>query len=164
MHPFELVRANDVAHAIQDAAASPTAQQGASVRFVGGGTTLIDLMKLNVEKPGKVIDINGLPLNKVEALSDGSLRIGALVRNSDLAHDPTVIRDYPVLSQALLSGASRPRAETCCKEPGASTSAIPLCLAIKESRGRGAQPSGASTERWRFWVRVNTALPLIRLT
>jgi xanthine dehydrogenase YagS FAD-binding subunit len=106
MHPFELVKANDVAHAIQDAAASPTAQQGASVRFVGGGTTLIDLMKLNVEKPGKVIDINGLPLNKVEALSNGSLRIGALVRNSDLAHDPTVIRDYPVLSQALLSGAS----------------------------------------------------------
>jgi xanthine dehydrogenase YagS FAD-binding subunit len=106
MHPFELVRANDVAHAIQDAAASPTAQQGASVRFVGGGTTLIDLMKLNVERPGKVIDINGLPLNKVEPLSDGSLRIGALVRNSDLAHDPTVVRDYPVLSQALLSGAS----------------------------------------------------------
>src|ERR1700677_4973244 len=106
MHPFELVRANDVAHAIQDAAASPTAQQGASVRFVGGGTTLIDLMKLNVERPGKVIDINGLPLNKVHALSDGSLRIGALVRNSDLAHAPTVVRDYPVLSQALLSGAS----------------------------------------------------------
>jgi xanthine dehydrogenase YagS FAD-binding subunit len=106
MHPFELVRANDIAHAIQDAAASPTAQQGASVRFVGGGTTLIDLMKLNVERPEKVIDINGLPLNKVEALSDGSLRIGALVRNSDLAHDPAVVRDYPVLSQALLSGAS----------------------------------------------------------
>jgi xanthine dehydrogenase YagS FAD-binding subunit len=106
MHPFELVRVNDVAQAIQGAAASPTAQQGALVRFVGGGTTLIDLMKLNVERPAKVIDINGLPLNKVETLSDGSLRIGALVRNSDLAHDPAVIRDYPVLSQALLSGAS----------------------------------------------------------
>ena len=106
MHPFELVRANDVAQAIQGAAASPTAQQGASVRFVGGGTTLIDLMKLNVERPAKVIDINGLPLNKVETFSDGGLRIGALVRNSDLAHDPVVVRDYPVLSQALLSGAS----------------------------------------------------------
>jgi xanthine dehydrogenase YagS FAD-binding subunit len=106
MHLFELIRANDVAQAIQGAAASPTAQQGALVRFVGGGTTLIDLMKLNVERPAKIIDINGLPLNKVEALPDGGLRIGAVVRNSDLAHDPAVVRDYPVLSQALLSGAS----------------------------------------------------------
>src|SRR6202040_1575045 len=65
------------------------------VRFVGGGTTLIDLMKLNVERPQKVIDINGLPLDKVEVLPDGSLKIGAVVA-----------RDYPVLSQALLSGAS----------------------------------------------------------
>jgi xanthine dehydrogenase YagS FAD-binding subunit len=106
MHLFELVRANDVAQAIQGAAESPTAQQGALVRFVGGGTTLIDLMKLNVERPAKIIDINGLPLNKIEALPDGGLRIGAVVRNSDLAHDPAVLLDYPVLSQALLSGAS----------------------------------------------------------
>jgi xanthine dehydrogenase YagS FAD-binding subunit len=106
MHLFELIRANDVAQAIQGAAASPTAHQGALVRFVGGGTTLIDLMKLNVERPAKIIDINGLPLNKVEALPDGGLRIGAVVRNSDLAHDPAVLLDYPVLSQALLSGAS----------------------------------------------------------
>ncbi|MEA3148541.1 MAG: xanthine dehydrogenase YagS FAD-binding subunit [Verrucomicrobiota bacterium] len=106
MHLFELIRANDVAQAIQGAAASPTAQQGALVRFVGGGTTLIDLMKLNVERPAKIIDINGLPLNKIEALPDGGLRIGAVVRNSDLAHDPAVLLDYPVLSQALLSGAS----------------------------------------------------------
>jgi xanthine dehydrogenase YagS FAD-binding subunit len=106
MHLFELIRANDVAQAIQGAAASPTAQQGAVVRFVGGGTTLIDLMKLNVERPAKIIDINGLPLNKIEALPDGGLRIGAVVRNSDLAHDPAVVRTYPVLSQALLSGAS----------------------------------------------------------
>ena len=106
MHLFELIRANDVAQAIQGAAASPTAQQGALVRFVGGGTTLIDLMKLNVERPAKIIDINGLPLNKIEALPDGGLRIGAVVRNSDLAHDPAVVRTYPVLSQALLSGAS----------------------------------------------------------
>jgi xanthine dehydrogenase YagS FAD-binding subunit len=106
MHPFEWIKVNDIAQAIEGAAGSSTAQQGALVRFVGGGTTLIDLMKLNVERPGKLIDINGLPLNKVEASSDGGLRIGALVRNSDLAHDPAVVRDYPVLSQALLSGAS----------------------------------------------------------
>src|ERR1700693_4321002 len=66
----------------------------------------IDLMKLNVERPQKVIDIDGLPLDKVEVLPDGSLKIGAVVRNSDLAHHPAVVRDYPVLSQALLSGAS----------------------------------------------------------
>src|ERR1700740_2836543 len=106
MHPFELIRATDVTEAIQGAAENSTAQPGTQVRFVGGGTTLIDLMKLNVERPQKVIDINGLPLDKVEVLPDGSLKIGAVVRNSDLAHHAAVVRDYPVLSQALLSGAS----------------------------------------------------------
>ena len=106
MHPFELIRATDVTQAIQGAAKNSTAQQGAQIRFVGGGTTLIDLMKLNVEQPQTVIDINGLPLNQVEALPDGGLKIGAVVRNSDLAYHPAVDRDYPVLSQALLSGAS----------------------------------------------------------
>ena len=76
------------------------------MRFVAGGTTLIDLMKLNVETPARVIDINRLPLDKVEATADGGLKIGAIVRNSDLAHHPTVQRDYAVLSQALLAGAS----------------------------------------------------------
>ncbi|MBV8377314.1 MAG: xanthine dehydrogenase family protein subunit M [Verrucomicrobia bacterium] len=106
MHPFELVQATEITQAIQGAALSSTAQQGAQVRFIGGGTTLIDLMKLDVEKPQRVIDINRLPLDKVEPLPDGGLKIGAVVRNSDLAHHPTVVRDYPVLSQALLSGAS----------------------------------------------------------
>src|ERR1700676_4478999 len=106
MHPFELIRATDVTQAIQGAAKNSTAQQGAQIRFVGGGTTLIDLMKLNVEQPQTVIDINGLPLNQVEATPDGGLKIGAVVRNSDLAYHPAVVRDYPVLSQALLSGAS----------------------------------------------------------
>src|SRR5258705_3921207 len=106
MHPFELIRATDVTQAIQGAAKSSTAQQGAQIRFVGGGTTLIDLMKLNVEQPQTVIDINGLPLNQVEALPDGGLKIGAVVRNSDLAYHPVIVRDYLVLSQALLSGAS----------------------------------------------------------
>ncbi|MBV8143248.1 MAG: xanthine dehydrogenase family protein subunit M [Verrucomicrobia bacterium] len=106
MHPFELVQATEITQAIQGAALSSTAQQGAQVRFIGGGTTLIDLMKLDVEKPQKVIDINRLPLDKVEPLPDGGLKIGAVVRNSDLAHHATVVRDYPVLSQALLSGAS----------------------------------------------------------
>src|SRR6266403_2293145 len=106
MHPFELIKATDVTQAIQGAARSSKAQQGAQIRFVGGGTTLIDLMKLDVEPPQTVIAINGLPLNQVEALPDGGLKIGAVVRNSALAYHPAVVRDYPVLSQALLSGAS----------------------------------------------------------
>ena len=73
---------------------------------MAGGTTLIDLMKLNVETPARVIDINRLPLDKIEATSDGGLKIGATVRNSDLAHHPTVRRDYSALSQAILDGAS----------------------------------------------------------
>src|SRR5437016_2169696 len=79
---------------------------GADVRFIAGGTTLVDLMKLNVETPARVLDINRLPLDKIEPTSDGGLKIGASVRNSDLAHHPTVQRDYAVLSQAILAGAS----------------------------------------------------------
>src|SRR6476646_7083827 len=106
MHTFEFLRPNDPAAAIAAAAQSKTAQQGADVRFMGGGTTLIDLMKLNVETPARVLDINRLPLDKIEATPEGGLKIGATVRNSDLAHHPTVQRDYLVLSQALLAGAS----------------------------------------------------------
>src|SRR3954465_9601496 len=106
MHSFEFIRPPDPAAAIAAAAQSKTAQQGADVRFMGGGTTLIDLMKLNVETPSRVLDINRLPLDKIEATSDGGPKIGAAVRNSDLAHDPRVQRDYAVLSQAILSGAS----------------------------------------------------------
>src|ERR1700684_4339330 len=93
----------DPAAAIATAGQAKTAQQGADVRFVAGGTTLLDLMKLNVETPTRLIDINRLPLDKVEATPDGGLKIGATVRNSDLAHDPTVQRDYSVLSQAILN-------------------------------------------------------------
>jgi len=106
MHTFEFKRPTDVTSAAAVAATANTAQQGAEVRFIAGGTTLIDLMKLNVEQPHTLIDLNRLPLADVETLSDGGLKIGAMVRNSDLAHHPAVLRDYPVLSQALLSGAS----------------------------------------------------------
>src|SRR5246127_543078 len=106
MHTFELTRPNDITSAATAAAAANTAQQGAEIRFIAGGTTLIDLMKLNVEQPHTLIDLNRLPLGDVETLPDGGLKIGAMVRNSDLAHHPAVLRDYPVLSQALLSGAS----------------------------------------------------------
>jgi xanthine dehydrogenase YagS FAD-binding subunit len=99
MQAFEYKKTNDVTGAVR-AARVPQA------RFVAGGTTLIDLMKLNVETPRTVVDINSLPLTKIERMPDGGLRIGAMVRNSDLAHDKMVMQEYPVLSQALLSGAS----------------------------------------------------------
>ena len=99
MEMFTYTKAAEVPQALQ-AAAQPQA------KFIAGGTTLLDLMKLNVERPNKLVDINLLPLSQVEKLPGGGLKIGALVRNSDLAHDPTVQSDYSVLSQALLSGAS----------------------------------------------------------
>src|SRR5437870_13361215 len=106
MHTFEFIRPADPAAAIAMAGKAKTAQQDADVRFVAGGTTLLDLMKLNVETPARVLDINRLPLDKIETMPDGRLKIGATVRNSDLANHPTVQRDYSVLSQALLAGAS----------------------------------------------------------
>lgn len=106
MHRFEFTRVDALANAIDSAAKAKTAQQGADIRFVAGGTTLLDLMKLNVETPQRVLDINRLPLDKVEKTPDGGLKIGATVRNSDLANHPDVKRDYSVLSQAILSGAS----------------------------------------------------------
>ncbi|HEY7749933.1 MAG TPA: xanthine dehydrogenase family protein subunit M [Aestuariivirgaceae bacterium] len=106
MHKFEFVRPKNPAEAIALAAKTNTAQQGAEIRFLAGGTTLVDLMKLNVETPTQVVDINRLSLDQIEATPDGGLMVGATVRNSDLAHHPVVQRDYPVLSQALLSGAS----------------------------------------------------------
>jgi xanthine dehydrogenase YagS FAD-binding subunit len=77
-----------------------------NARFIAGGTTLVDLMKLGVEKPSGLVDINLLPLDKIELTPSGGLTIGALVRNSDLAWNATVKEKYAVLSQAILSGAS----------------------------------------------------------
>ena len=87
-----------------EAAATATRRPGA--RFIAGGTNLLDLMKLEIEAPTHLIDVNGLALDKIESTPDGGLRIGALVRNTDLAADPRVRRDYGVLSRALLAGAS----------------------------------------------------------
>jgi xanthine dehydrogenase YagS FAD-binding subunit len=106
MKTFAFIRPPDSAAAIATARQAKTAQQGADVRFIAGGTTLVDLMKLNVETPDRVVDINRLPLDKIETSPDGGLKVGATVRNSDLANHPTVKRDYLVLSQAILNGAS----------------------------------------------------------
>ncbi len=106
MNRFEFHRPKDAAAAITAAARAKTAQQGADVRFLAGGTTLVDLMKLNVETPAQLLDINRLPLDTIERLPNGGLKVGATVRNSVLAHHPAVQGDYSVLSQAILAGAS----------------------------------------------------------
>jgi xanthine dehydrogenase YagS FAD-binding subunit len=106
MHSFALVRAKDRAAAIAAGVESDTAQQGASVRFLAGGTTLVDLLKLGVERPERIVDINRLGLDEVRREPNGDLRIGATARNSDVAHHPLVTGGYAALSQALLAGAS----------------------------------------------------------
>lgn len=99
MRPFDYQRAGSPAEATR-AVATPGAT------FIAGGTNLLDLMKLEVMTPGRLVDINRLDLGGVDGTPDGGLRIGALVRNADLAADARVRRDYPVLSRALLAGAS----------------------------------------------------------
>lgn len=86
--------------------AAASAQRTPGAKFIAGGTNLLDLMKLEIETPVHLIDVNALALDKIEPTADGGLRIGALVRNTDLAADPWVRRDYAVLSRALLAGAS----------------------------------------------------------
>ena len=98
---FQYARANDVADAVRLIGRDPNA------KFVAGGTNLIDLMKMDVERPTTVIDITRLPLKQVEGTPGGGLRIGALVRNTDLAYHPLVEQRYPVLASAIMAGASQ---------------------------------------------------------
>ncbi|AJD44672.1 xanthine dehydrogenase YagS FAD-binding subunit protein (plasmid) [Rhizobium gallicum bv. gallicum R602sp] len=100
MRAFIYQRALSVEAAAQAAASNPEA------KFIAGGTNLLDLMKLEIETPTHLIDVNGLGLDKIEPTSEGGLRIGALVRNTDLAAHETVRRDYALLSRALVAGAS----------------------------------------------------------
>ena len=98
---FQYARADDVADAVRMIAADPAA------KFIAGGTNLIDLMKEDVERPSRLIDISRLALKSVEETADGGLRIGALVPNSDLAYHPLVAQRYPLLASAILAGASQ---------------------------------------------------------
>lgn len=100
MRAFSYERAKSPAEAAAAALRTPGA------KFIAGGTNLLDLMKLEIETPTHLVDIGGLALDKIEPKPDGGLRVGALVRNTDLAADPRVRRDYAVLSRALLAGAS----------------------------------------------------------
>ncbi|KQV22143.1 molybdopterin dehydrogenase [Rhizobium sp. Root1203] len=100
MRPFTYERATTVQAAAKAAAANPEA------KFIAGGTNLLDLMKLEIEHPPHLIDVNGVGLDKIEKTPEGGLRIGALVRNTDLAADEAVRRDYGLLTRALVAGAS----------------------------------------------------------
>ncbi len=100
MKPFTYERANSPA----EAAAAAARTEGA--KFIAGGTNLLDLMKLQIEAPRHLIDVNGLALDKIEATPEGGLRIGALVRNTALAADERVRRDYGLLARALVAGAT----------------------------------------------------------
>ncbi len=101
MNNFGYTRASDLADAVRQIAADPAA------KFIAGGTNLIDLMKENVARPSRLIDITHLPLDKIEETRDGGLRIGALVPNSDLAYHPQIEARYPLLGSAILAGASQ---------------------------------------------------------
>jgi xanthine dehydrogenase YagS FAD-binding subunit len=97
---FAYSRAADIADAVRQIAADPAA------KFIAGGTNLVDLMKYDVERPARLIDITRLPLRSVEETANGGVRIGALVPNSDLAYHPLIEARYPLLSSAILAGAS----------------------------------------------------------
>ena len=101
MNSFGYTRATDVADAVHQIAADPAA------KFIAGGTNIIDLMKENVTRPSRLIDITHLPLKAIDEAADGGLRIGALVANSDLAYHPRIESQYPLLSSAILAGASQ---------------------------------------------------------
>ena len=100
MNPFTYGRARDVATAVRDVTS------GAGAKFIAGGTNLLDLMKENVERPRRLIDINRLALREIRRSEDGGLEIGALATNTDVAYDEQVERAYPLLSRAILAGAS----------------------------------------------------------
>ena len=144
MKPFTYERANSAAEAAAAVARNPSA------KFIAGGTNLLDLMKLEIETPTHLIDVNNLGFDKIDVTPDGGLHIGALVRNTDMAADPRVRRDYGLLSRAVLAGASgqlrnmattagnllqRTRCpyfydtnQACNKrEPGSGCAAIPGC-------------------------------------
>jgi xanthine dehydrogenase YagS FAD-binding subunit len=100
VNKFSYTRAGDVATAVSEVA------RDGEAKFIAGGTNLIDLMKENVARPSRLIDITRLPLDKIEEIKDGGLRVGALVTNTDVAYDERVEKRYPILSEAILAGAS----------------------------------------------------------
>jgi hypothetical protein len=148
MNRFEYIRADSITQAIQ-ALATPNAQA------LAGGTNLVDLMKYDVAKPARVVDINRLPLRTIEEAADGGLKIGALVSNSDLAWEPRIVKRYPLLASAILA---------FCSVHAVTISMIPRPPATSGSRAAAAQPSTASIASTPSLARAISALPFIPLT
>ena len=159
---FEYARANDVADAVRQIAADPEA------KFVAGGTNLIDLMKYDVARPMRLIDISHLPLKTIEETADGGVRIGALVPNSDLAYHPVVEKRYPLASSAILAGASQQLRNMA--STGGNLMQRTRCFYFydvatpcnKREPAAAVRPSTASTGSTRSWERAKPALPRIR--
>ena len=157
MIDFQYARANDVADAVRQMAADPSA------KLIAGGTNLLDLMKEDVERPSRLIDISRLPLNKVEETEDGGLRIGALVPNSDLAYHPLIEQRYPLLASAILAGASQQLRNMA--STGGNLLQRTRCyyfydtarLAINASLAAAARPSTASIVCMPFSARARPA-------
>jgi len=99
MIPFAFLRTRDKETAIKDGSVRGS-------KFIAGGTNLVDLMKLDIEKPERLVDINALDLKQIDVLSNGHIRVGALVKNSTFAYHPEIVKRFPVISEAILSGAS----------------------------------------------------------
>ena len=139
-------------------------------KFIAGGTNLLDLMKLQIEAPSHLIDVNGLALDKIEATPDGGLRIGALMRNTDLAADARVRRDYALLARALLAGASgqlRNKATTAgnlLQRTRCPYFMTPTSRAISESPAAAARRSAASAASLLLWGSAKPASQHIRAT
>ena len=164
---FQYARANDVADAVRQIAAD------SSAKFIAGGTNLVDLMKEDVEKPTRLIDISRLPLKTVEETAEGGLRIGALVPNSDLAYHPLIEQRYPLPSSAILAGASQQLRNMA--STGGNLLQRTRCLyfydtatprhrATSASRAAAVRRSRASIGSTRSSAPVNTASRRIRPT
>ena len=143
MNPFAYTRVTEVAEAVE-AISSDT-----SARFIAGGTNLLDLMKERVEQPGRLVDITHLPLGDVEVTASGGLRLGALATNTEVAYHALVERRYPLLSKAILAGASaqlgtwRPSEAICSNVPGVCTFTTGSRAATSERPARVVPPSRA---------------------
>lgn len=151
-----------------EAAASARDKSGA--KFIAGGTNLLDLMKLEIETPTHLIDVNGLGLDSIDATDEGGLRIGALVRNTDLAADERVRRDYGVLSRALLAGASgqlRNQATTAgnlLQRTRCPYFTTPTSRAINAFPAAAARRLRALAVSTRSWAAAKPVSPRIRVT
>jgi CO/xanthine dehydrogenase FAD-binding subunit len=164
VRPISYSRATDVA----DAIATVSADHDSA--FLAGGTTEVDLLRLNVVRPGLLIDINPLPLNQIEDLPDGGLRIGALARMSDVAEAPGVVDRFPVIARALVLGAS-PQLRDMASMGGNRLQRV-RCSYFRDIRsacnkrepGSGCAALEVSTGATRSWAPASIASPHTRRT